>query len=245
LREGFEIGRDRVSLLMRKPGLEGARRGKRVKTTVQDKKAVCPLDKVNRQFTADRPNRLWDAQLSAIDPRAIAHDFTYVPAWTRMTYVAFVIDVFARRIVGWRASQTASVASTYASSVLDALEQAGHMRRPTEPGLIHHSDRGVQYVSMKYTERLANAGIVPSVSSVGDSYDNALAKTVIGLFTTELIHRQGPWRSMAAIEVATMQWVDWYNTRRLLELIGNIPPAETEANIYAAQVNLEAQPMAA
>jgi transposase InsO family protein len=228
LRDGFEIGRDRVSRLMGKLGLEGARRGRRVKTTVQDKKAICPLDRVNRQFKADRPNRLW------------VSDFTYVPCWTGMTYVAFVIDVFARRIVGWRVSQTAS-----AQFVLDALEQAVHMRRPTEPGLIHHSDRGVQYVSMKYTERLVNAGIVPSVGSVGDSYDNAMAETVIGLFKTELIHRQGPWRSMAAIEVATMQWVDWYNTRRLLEPIGNIPPAEAEANYYAAHAALEAQPMAA
>jgi len=225
LREGFDIGRDRVARLMCKLGLEGVRRGRRVKTTVSDKTAPCPLDKVNRRFTADRPNRLW------------VSDFTYVPTWAGMVYVAFVIDVFARRIVGWRASQTAS-----AQFVLDALEQAVHMRRPTEPGLIHHSDRGVQYVSIKYTERLVDAGIEPSVGSVGDSYDNALAETVIGLFKTEVIHRQGPWRSLAAVEVATMNWVDWYNNRRLLGSIGNIPPAEAEANYHAA---LEAAPMAA
>ena len=225
LREGFDVGRDRVARLMRRLGLEGVRRGRRVKTTVSDKTAPCPLDKVNRQFTAHRPNRLW------------VSDFTYVPTWAGMVYVAFVIDVFARRIVGWRASQTAS-----AQFVLDALEQAVHMRRPTEPGLIHHSDRGVQYVSIKYTERLAEAGIDPSVGSVGDSYDNALAETVIGLFKTEVIHHQGPWRSLAAVEVATMNWVDWYNNRRLLGSIGDIPPAEAEASHYAA---LEPTPMAA
>ena len=225
LREGFEIGRDRVARLMRRLGLEGVRRGRRVKTTVSDKSASCPLDKVNRRFTADKPNLLW------------VSDFTYVPSWAGMVYVAFVIDVFARRIVGWRASQTAS-----AQFVLDALEQAVHMRRPTEPGLVHHSDRGVQYVSIKYTERLVAAGIEPSVGSVGDSYDNALAETVIGLFKTEVIHRQGPWRSSAAVEVATMNWVDWYNNRRLLGSIGNVPPAEAEANYHAALV---ATPMAA
>ena len=225
LREGFDAGRDRVARLMRKLGLEGARRGRRVKTTVSDKTAPCPLDKVNRHFTADRPNRLW------------VGDFTYVPTWAGMVYVAFVIDVFARRIVGWRASQTAS-----AQFVLDALEQAVHMRRPTEPGLVHHSDRGVQYVSIKYTERLVEAGIDPSVGSVGDSYDNALAETVIGLFKTEVIHHRGPWRSSAAVEIATMNWVDWYNNRRLLGSVGNIPPAEAEANYHAA---LEATPMAA
>ena len=225
LREGFDAGRDRVARLMRRLGLEGVRRGRRVRTTLSDKKAACPLDKVNRHFIADRPNRLW------------VGDFTYVPTWAGMVYVAFVIDVFARRIVGWRASQTAS-----AQFVLDALEQAVHIRRPTEPGLIHHSDRGVQYVSIKYTERLADVGIEPSVGSVGDSYDNALAETVIGLFKTEVIRRQGPWRSLAAVEIATMDWVDWYNTRRLLSSIGDIPPAEAEASHYAA---LEVTPVAA
>ncbi len=225
LREGVDVGRDRVARLMRSLGLEGVRRGRRVKTTVSDKAVPCPLDKVNRRFMADRPNRLW------------VSDFTYVPSWAGMVYVAFVIDVFARRIVGWRASQTAS-----AQFLLDALEQALHMRRPTEPGLIHHSDRGVQYVSIKYTERLVEAGIDPSVGSVGDSYDNALAETVIGLFKTEVIHHQGPWRSLAAVEVATLNWIDWYNNRRLLGSIGNIPPAEAEASHYAA---LEATSMAA
>ena len=225
LREGFNAGRDRVARLMHRQGLEGVRRGRRVRTTLSDKTAPCPLDKVNRHFTADRPNRLW------------VGDFTYVPTWAGMVYVAFVIDVFARRIVGWRASQTAS-----AQFVLDALEQAVHMRRPTEPGLIHHSDRGVQYVSIKYTERLAEAGIEPSVGSVGDSYDNALAETLIGLFKTEVIHLQGPWRSLASVEVATMNWVDWYNNRRLLGSIGDMPPAEAEAKHHAA---LEATPMAA
>jgi transposase InsO family protein len=197
-------------------GLQGVVRGKRIKTTINNKAAPCPLDKVNRQFAADRPNKLW------------VSDFTYVATWSGFVYVAFVIDVYARRIVGWRASRTAS-----AGFVLDALEQALHARRPVEGGLIHHSDRGVQYISIKYSERLAKAGIEPSVGSVGDSYDNALAETVIGLFKTEVIHRRGPWRSFDAVEYATLEWVDWFNNRRLLEPIGNIPPAEAEANYYA------------
>ena len=187
-----------------------------MKTTISDKAIPCPLDKVNRQFAADRPNKLW------------VSDFTYVATWSGFVYVAFVIDVYARRIVGWRASRTAS-----AGFVLDALEQALHARRPVDGGLVHHSDRGVQYVSIKYSERLAEAGIEPSVGSVGDSYDNALAETVIGLFKTEVIHRRGPWRSLEAVEYATLEWVDWFNNRRLLEPIGNIPPAEAEANYYA------------
>ena len=187
-----------------------------MKTTISDKATPCPLDKVNRQFAADRPNKLW------------VSDFTYVATWSGFVYVAFVIDVYARRIVGWRASRTAS-----AGFVLDALEQAVHARRPVDGGLVHHSDRGVQYVSIKYSERLAEAGIEPSVGSVGDSYDNALAETVIGLFKTEVIHRRGPWRSLEAVEYATLEWVDWFNNRRLLEPIGNIPPAEAEANYYA------------
>jgi putative transposase len=154
---------------------------------------------------------------------------TPLATWSGFVYVAFVIDVYARRIVGWRASRTAT-----AGFVLDALEQALHARRPVEGGLIHHSDRGVQYVSIKYTERLAQAKIEPSVGSVGDSYDNALAETVIGLFKTEVIHRRGPWRSLDAVEYATLEWVDWFNHRRLLQPIGNIPPAEAEANYYAA-----------
>ena len=187
-----------------------------MKTTISDRAMPCPLDKVNRQFAADRPNKLW------------VSDFTYVATWSGFVYVAFVIDVYARRIVGWRASRTAS-----AGFVLDALEQALHARRPVDGGLVHHSDRGVQYVSIKYSERLAEAGIEPSVGSVGDSYDNALAETVIGLFKTEVIHRRGPWRSFDAVEYATLEWVDWFNNRRLLEPIGNIPPAEAEANYYA------------
>jgi transposase InsO family protein len=197
-------------------GLQGVVRGKRMKTTITDQATPCPLDKVNRQFAADRPNKLW------------VSDFTYVATWSGFVYVAFVIDVYARRIVGWRASRTAS-----AGFVLDALEQALHARRPVDGGLVHHSDRGVQYVSIKYSERLAEAGIEPSVGSVGDSYDNALAETVIGLFKTEVIHRRGPWRSFDAVEYATLEWVDWFNNRRLLEPIGNIPPAEAEANYYA------------
>jgi putative transposase len=172
---------------------------------------------VNRQFAAGRPNRLW------------VSDFTYIATWSGFVYVAFVIDVYARRIVGWRASRTAT-----AGFVLDALEQALHDRRLVHRGrLVHHSDRGSQYVSIKYTERLAEAGIEPSVGSVGDSYDNALAETVIGLFKTEVIHRRRPWRSFEAVEFATLEWVDWFNNRRLLETIGNIPPAEAEANFYA------------
>jgi putative transposase len=150
-----------------------------------------------------------------------------VATWSGFVHVAFVIDAFARRIVGWRVSRQAT-----AAFVLDALEQALHDRRPVEGGLVHHSDRGVQYVSIRYTERLAEAGIEPSVGSIGDSYDNALAETVIGLFKTEVIHRRGPWRSIDAVEFATLEWVDWYNNRRLLEPIGYIPPAEAEANFF-------------
>jgi putative transposase len=216
-REGLSMARCTVARLMKALGLEGVVRGKRIKTTISDKGVPCPQDKVNRQFAADRPNRLW------------VSDFSYVATWSGFVYVAVVIDVYARRIVGWRASRTAT-----AGFVLDALEQALHARRPVEGGLIHHSDRGVQYVSIKYTERLAQAKIEPSVGSVGDSYDNALAETVIGLFKTEVIHRRGPWRSLDAVEYATLEWVDWFNHRRLLEPIGNIPPAEAEANYYAA-----------
>lgn len=165
-------------------------------------------------------------------------DFTYVATWKGFVYVAFVIDAYARRIVGWRVST-----SPHAGFVLDALEQAVHERRPTKGmGLVHHSDRGSQYVSIKYTERLAEEGIEPSVGSVGDSYDNALAETINGLFKAEVIHRRGPWRSFEAVEYATLEWVDWFNNRRLLEPIGNIPPAEAEANFYAV---LETEPMAA
>lgn len=217
LREGHDVARCTVERLMRKMGLEGVIRGKRVRTTVPDKAAPCPLDHVNRQFSAERPNVLW------------VSDFTYVSTWTGFVYVAFVIDAFARKIVGWRASRTA-----HAGFVLDALEQALHDRRPFGGGLVHHSDRGVQYVSIKYTERLAEAGLVPSVGSVGDSYDNALAETINGLYKAEVIWRKSPWRSFEAVELATLEWVDWFNNRRLLEPIGNIPPAEAEAAYYAA-----------
>ena len=213
-REGHDLARCTVARLMRGLGLKGVIRGSKVRTTISDKSAPCPLDHVNRQFRAPRPNVLW------------ASDFTYVATWQGFVYVAFVIDVFARRIVGWRVSRSA-----HAGFVLDALEQALHERRPVSgSGLVHHSDRGSQYVSIKW---LAAAGLVPSVGSVGDSYDNALAETINGLYEAEVIHRRGPWRSMEAVEFATLEWVDWFNNRRLLEPIGNIPPAEAEARYYA------------
>ncbi len=216
-REGIAVAKCTVARLMTEMGLAGAVRGKPVKTTISNPATPCPEDRVNRQFHAPRPNALW------------LSDFTYVATWAGFVYVAFVIDAFARRIVGWRVSR-----SMQTGFVLDALEQALHARRPAQGnGLIHHSDRGSQYVSIKYTERLADAGIEPSVGSVGDSYDNALAETVIGLFKTEVIHRRGPWRSLEAVEFATLEWVDWFNNRRLLEPIGNIPPAEAEAKYYA------------
>lgn len=226
LREEISLARCTVERLMRQMGLRGVIRGKPVRTTISDKAAPCPRDHVNRQFHAPAPDRLW------------LSDFTYVATWAGFVYVAFVIDAYARRIVGWRASRTA-----HASFVLDALEQALHDRRPAHRvGLIHHSDRGSQYVSIKYTERLAEAGIEPSVGSVGDSYDNALAETINGLYKAEVIHRRGPWRSLEAVEFATLEWVDWFNNRRLLEPIGNIPPAEAEAAYYAM---LAEQPLAA
>ena len=216
-RERFDVARCTVARLMRVMGLEGAIRGKTVRTTFSDKAAPCPLDHVNRQFHAPRPNVLW------------VSDFTYVSTWAGFVYVAFVIDTYARRIVGWRASRTA-----HTGFVLDALEQALHDRRPLHRGgLVHHSDRGSQYVSIRYSERLAEAGIEPSVGSVGDSYDNALAETINGLYKAEVIHRRGPWRSFEAVEFATLEWVDWFNHRRLLEPIGNIPPAEAEERYYA------------
>jgi putative transposase len=224
-REGIDVARCTVARLMRQMGLQGVVRGKSIRTTVSDAAAPCPRDRVNRQFNAPRPNALW------------VSDFTFVATWSGFVYVAFVIDAFARRIVGWRVSRSAR-----AEFVLDALEQALHDRQPWRTSLIHPSDRGVQYVSLKYTERLAEAGIEPSVGSVGDSYDNALAETVIGLFKTEVIHRRGPWRSCEAVEFATLEWVDWFNNRRLLEPIGNVPPAEAEAAYYA---QLEVMPMAA
>ena len=224
-REGVVVARCTVARLMRRMGLRGAVRGQETRTTVPNKATPCPADKVNRQFRAPRPNLLW------------LSDFTYVATWQGFVYVAFVIDAFARRIVGWRVSRTA-----HAGFVLDALEQALHDRRPVQGGLVHHSDRGGQYVSFRYTERLLEAGIEPSVGSVGDSYDNALAESVIGLFKTEVIRRRGPWPSLEAVEYATLEWVDWFNTRRLLEPIGNMPPTEAEARYYA---QLEPAAMAA
>jgi putative transposase len=216
LREGFAVARCTVERLMKAMGLQGVVRGKTVRTTVSDRSTPCPQDHVKRQFTAERPNALW------------VSDFTFVASWQGFVYVAFIIDVFARRIVGWRVS-----ASARTDFVLDALEQALHERQPVQQdGLIHHSDRGVQYVSIRYTDRLVEAGIEPSVGSVGDSYDNALAETINGLYKAEVIHRRGPWRNLQAVEIATLEWVDWFNHRRLLEPIGNVPPAEAEAAYY-------------
>ncbi|WP_244101062.1 IS3 family transposase [Burkholderia gladioli] len=215
-REGIEVARCTVERLMRQLGLEGVRRGKKVRTTIPDVDAPCPLDRVHRQFTATRPNALWVA------------DFTYVSTWQGFVYVAFIIDVYARYIVGWRVSNTMRT-----DFVLDALEQALYARQPErDGGLIHHSDRGVQYVSIRYTERLGEVGIEASVGTVGDSYDNALAETINGLYKSELIHRRGPWRSQQAVELATLEWVDWFNNRRLLGPIGDIPPAEAEQAYY-------------
>lgn len=215
-REGQPVARCTVERLMRQLNLRGVVRGKPVRTTVADPKAPCPMDRVNRQFRADRPNQLW------------VSDFTYVSTWQGMVYVAFVIDVYARYIVGWRVSSTMRT-----DFVLDALEQALYVRKPERDGaLIHHSDRGSQYVSIRYSERLAEAGIEPSVGSKGDSYDNALAETINGLYKTELIHRRAPWKSKAAVELATLEWVSWFNHHRLLEPIGYIPPAEAEANYH-------------
>ena len=215
-REGIAVARCTVERLMGQQGLAGVRRGKTVRTTIPDKALPCPLDRVNRQFNADRPNQLW------------VSDFTYVSTWQGWLYVAFVIDVFARRIVGWRVSR-----SMQTDFVLDALEQALYARQPElKDYLIHHSDRGSQYVSIRYTERLAEAGIEPSVGSKGDSYDNALAETINGLYKTELIHKRAPWKSREAVELATLEWVTWFNHHRLLEPIGYIPPAEAEANYY-------------
>jgi transposase InsO family protein len=213
-REGDKVARCTIERLMREMGLQGAIRGKKFKTTIPDDKAMRPPDLVDRDFTASRPNELWVA------------DLTFVATWRGFVYVAFVIDVFSRMIVGWRASN-----SLRTDLALDALEQAIWSRSATE-GLVHHSDRGSQYLSIRYTERLAEAGMEPSVGSVGDSYDNALAECVIGLFKTELIRRRGPWRSLEDVEFATLTWVSWFNSHRLLEPIGYIPPVEFEQDYY-------------
>ena len=216
-REGTQVARCTVERLMRELGLRGVSRGRAWKITTQADPVVArPTDLVDRQFTATRPNQLW------------VSDFTYVATWRGFVCVAFVIDVFARRIVGWRVS--ASLATDF---VLDALEQAIYERRGVGvEDLVHHSDRGSQYLSMRYTGRLTEAGIAPSVGSRGDSYDNALAESIIGLFKTEVVQRKGPWRHFEAVEFATLTWVDWFNTRRLLESIGYVPPAEYEARYY-------------
>ncbi len=218
IREEIGVARCTVERLMREMGLEGAIRGRKYKkTTIIDEAANRPADLVQRDFSADRPNQLWVA------------DLTYVATWAGFVYVAFITDVFSRKIVGWRVSR-----SLRSDLALDALDQALHAR-PQSNNLIHHSDRGVQYLSIRYTERLAEAGVEPSVGSVGDSYDNALAETIFGLFKTEVIHPNGPWRSLEEVEFATLEWVDWFNHQRLLEPIGDIPPAEFEAMYYERQ----------
>ena len=225
-REGFEVARCTVARLMRDLGLRGVVRGRKVKTTVPDELLDRPLDRVNRQFNVFRPNALWVA------------DLTYVATWRGFVYVAFVIDAFARRIVGWRVSS-----SLRTGLALDALEQALFDRQKSETEeLIHHSDRGVQYLSIRYAERLQEAGIEPSVGSIGDSYDNALAETINGLYKTEVIRQQGPWRNIEDVEFATLTWVDWFNNRRLFAPIGNVPPREKEIEYYQ---QLEESAMAA
>ena len=217
LREEVDVARCTVERLMREMGLEGVVRGRKVKTTIPDGLAERPMDLVQRDFTADRPNQLWVA------------DLTYVATWRGFVYVAFITDVFSRKIVGWRVSS-----SLRSDLALDALEQALHARPDLEK-LVHHSDRGVQYLAIRYTEKLKDAGIEPSVGSVGDSYDNALAETINGLYKTEIIRPNGPWRNLEEVEFATLEWVDWFNHRRLLEPIGNIPPAEFEAMYFQNQ----------
>jgi len=223
-REDIEVARCTVERLMKTQGLEGVVRGRRIKTTLPANLTDRPLDLVNRDFKVTRPNALWVA------------DLTYVATWRGFVYVAFIIDAFARRIVGWRAST-----SLRADIALDALEQALHDRQIGEQDkLIHHSDRGVQYVAIRYADRLADVGISPSVGSVGDSYDNALAETINGLYKAEVIRQQGPWRGMEAVEFATLEWVDWFNNRRLMESIGNVPPAELETEYYEQQRSAKA-----
>jgi transposase InsO family protein len=216
-REGHVVARCTVARLMRGLGLRGVVRGRRVRTTIPDELAARPQDLVQRAFHATRPNQLW------------VSDLTYVATWHGCVYVAFVIDVFARRIVGWRAA-----ASLRSDLALDALEQALYDRELDDP-LVNHSDRGVQYLAIRYTERLAEAGIEPSVGSRGDSYDNALAETVIGLYKTEVIRQAGPWRGLDDVEYATLEWVAWYNTQRLLEPLGYRPPAEYEEQFHCTQ----------
>jgi transposase InsO family protein len=217
IREGIVVARCTVERLMREMGLRGVVRGRKARTTIPGDLAERPKDLVQRNFTADGPNQLWVA------------DLTYVVTWRGFVYVAFVTDVFSRKIVGWRVSS-----SLRSDLALDALEQALHDRKDLE-NLVHHSDRGVQYLSIRYTERLAEAGIEASVGSIGDSYDNALAETINGLYKAELIRPNSPWRSIEEVEFATLEWVDWFNNRRLLGSIGDVPPAEFEAMYHARQ----------
>lgn len=214
-REGISVARCTVERLMRLRGLEGARRGKKYKTTTPDDATARPADLVDREFTATRPNQLWVA------------DLTYVRTWAGRCFVALVIDVFSRFIVGW-----ALATHLRTELPLEALEMAIWRRDAALDGLIHHSDRGSQYTSIRYSERLDDAGIAPSVGSVGDAYDNALAEATIGLYKTELLKRQGPWRTPEQVELSTLEWIDWWNHRRLHEAIGHAPPAEKEANYY-------------
>ena len=213
-REHISVARCTVERLMKVLGLRGVIRGRCIRTTIPDDKADRPLDLVHREFRANRPNQLWVA------------DFTYVATWRGFVYVAFITDVFSRMIVGWRVSTRMNSDLT-----LDALEQAIFARSP-ENDLIHHSDRGSQYLSIKYSERLAEAEIMPSVGTVGDSYDNAMAETINGLYKTEVIRKRGPWKSIDDVEYATLEWVDWFNNRRLLGSIGDIPPKEYEMLYY-------------
>jgi len=218
-REETTVGRCRVSRLMKDMGIRGVIRGRKTRTTVPDEISARPLDLVDRNFAASRPNELW------------VSDLTYVATWRGFAYVAFVIDAYASRIVGWRASS-----SLRSDLALDALEQAIYDRGMHNNGrLVHHSDRGVQYLSIRYTERLAEAGIEPSVGSVGDAYDNALAESVMSLFKAEVICQRGPWRSHEGVEFATLEWVAWFNNARLLERIGYVPPAEFEEEYYRRQ----------
>jgi len=224
LREGVAVGRDRVARLMAELGLVGAVRGKIWRTTISGPVEIRPADLVERNFTASAPNRLWVA------------DLTYVSTWSGVAYVAFVTDVFSRYLVGWKVST-----ALRAELALDALEMAIWARRAVDlDGLVHHSDRGVQYLAIRYTERLAAAGAVCSVGSRGDSYDNALAESVIGLFKTEVVRKQGSWKSFEQLELATARWVDWYNQRRLHSAIGDVPPAEFEASYYATSTTVDA-----
>jgi putative transposase len=222
-REGKLVARCTVARLMRKLGLRGVIRGKTWKTTKPDTSGQRPADLVDRQFAVAAPNRLWVA------------DLTYVRTWAGMVYSAFVMDAFSRRILGWQTSTTLRT-----DLALDALEMALWTRRKEDvTSVIHHSDRGVQYLSIRYTERLAEAGAVTSVGSRGDSYDNALAETIIGLYKTELIRKRGPWKNPDDVEYATLEWVDWFNHRRLFETIGYIPPAELEEMYYCGKVSVE------